>query len=59
MVEQHTWKVETRYRSSPAEPWQMDCSAVKRPKSYCARWTSRCQWLIYTGVRKACEALLG
>ena len=24
LVEQHTWKVETRYRSSPAEPWQMD-----------------------------------
>lgn len=24
LVEQHTWKVETRYRSSPEEPWQMD-----------------------------------
>ncbi len=24
LVEQHTWKVETRYRSRPEEPWQMD-----------------------------------
>jgi Uma2 family endonuclease len=24
LVEQHEWKVETRYRSTPDEPWQMD-----------------------------------
>ncbi|MGB3850808.1 MAG: hypothetical protein WA958_12635 [Tunicatimonas sp.] len=24
LVEQHEWKVETRYRSTPDKPWQMD-----------------------------------
>ena len=24
LVEQHEWKVETRYRSTPDELWQMD-----------------------------------
>lgn len=24
LVEQHAWRVETRYRSNPEEPWQMD-----------------------------------